>query len=102
MAPKDVCVVGAGVAGIAALKECLRQGFKPVCYELDSDIGGIWRKKDYTQPHNTPAAYNNLVMNTSKFNSSYSDFPPLLQDTPYHSTEVRDTLHILKLVLAYV
>ncbi|BFZ22769.1 hypothetical protein BsWGS_25808 [Bradybaena similaris] len=87
MSAKSVCVVGAGVAGVAALKECVRQGFHPVCYELDSDIGGIWRRKDYTKPTNTPAIYKNLVMNTSKFNSCYSDFPPLHEDTPYQSAD---------------
>lgn len=39
MDKKTACVVGAGAAGIAALKECIRQGFETVCFELDSDIG---------------------------------------------------------------
>ncbi|BFZ22676.1 hypothetical protein BsWGS_25715 [Bradybaena similaris] len=87
MPAKTVCVVGAGTAGIAALKECVRQGFKTTCYELDSDVGGIWRKKDYSKPTNTPAVYDGLVTNSSKFNMCYSDYPPSPEDTPYLSAE---------------
>ncbi|CAG5129463.1 unnamed protein product [Candidula unifasciata] len=92
MTSKTACVVGAGAAGIATLKECLKQGFEPVCYELDSDVGGIWCKKDYSQPTNTPAVWNNLIMNSSKFNSCYSDLPPQFEDTLYLTAEVRSTL----------
>ncbi|BFZ22770.1 hypothetical protein BsWGS_25809 [Bradybaena similaris] len=86
MPAKSACVVGAGVSGIAALKECKRQGFRTTCYELDSDIGGIWHKKDHS-PANTVAIWETLVTNVSKFNCCFTDFPPDVKDTVYLSTE---------------
>uniref|UniRef100_A0A0B7AMR1 Flavin-containing monooxygenase n=1 Tax=Arion vulgaris TaxID=1028688 RepID=A0A0B7AMR1_9EUPU len=82
----SACVVGSGVSGIAALKECVKQGFKPVCYELDSEVGGIWHRKNHT-PTNTPAVWDNLITNTSKFNDCYSDFPARQSDTMYLPAE---------------
>ncbi|KAK3752044.1 hypothetical protein RRG08_059512 [Elysia crispata] len=39
MSSSRVCVVGAGMAGLAAIKECKHVGLDPVCYELNSDLG---------------------------------------------------------------
>ena len=36
---RRVAVVGAGVAGLTAIKSCLDDGLEPVCFELRSDIG---------------------------------------------------------------
>ena len=32
-------MIGAGVAGLAAIKQCLDEGIQPTCYEKDDDIG---------------------------------------------------------------
>jgi hypothetical protein len=40
--PKRICVIGAGVSGLPAIKHCLEEGLEPVCYERTSDIGGLW------------------------------------------------------------
>ena len=42
---KRVGIVGAGVAGLAAIKCSLDEGLLPVCFEQSSDIGGLWNYK---------------------------------------------------------
>ena len=42
--PLRVCIVGAGVSGLPAIKSCLEAGgIDPICFERTSDIGGLWR-----------------------------------------------------------
>ncbi|RUS82300.1 hypothetical protein EGW08_009932 [Elysia chlorotica] len=80
-----VCVVGAGVAGLAALKECKHVGLDPVCFELHSDLGGIWTRDRTGQTSNTPSAWDNLITNTTKYIMTFSDFHAA-QDTPPYMT----------------
>lgn len=42
---KRVVVIGAGCAGLGALKNCLDYGFKTICLEKTDDLGGLWRYK---------------------------------------------------------
>lgn len=44
---KRVCVIGAGTAGLCALKNSLQQGMDAIAYEQCSEIGGTWV---YTKP----------------------------------------------------
>lgn len=37
-----VCVVGAGVSGLPAIKSCLEEKLEVVCFEKTSEIGGLW------------------------------------------------------------
>lgn len=38
-----VCIVGAGTAGLSALKNSLEHsGLEVVCYEQDKQLGGTW------------------------------------------------------------
>ena len=39
MSSSRVLCGGAGMAGLAAIKECKHVGLDPVCYELNSDLG---------------------------------------------------------------
>lgn len=42
MSDKRIAVIGAGVAGLVAIKSCLEVGIRQVtCYEKTGDIGGI-------------------------------------------------------------
>lgn len=36
------CVIGTGVSGLPAIKECRAVGLDVVAYERTSDIGGLW------------------------------------------------------------
>ena len=36
-------ILGAGVAGLAAIKHCLEEGITPFCFEQLDDIGTWWR-----------------------------------------------------------
>ncbi|KAI1305222.1 Dimethylaniline monooxygenase [N-oxide-forming] 2 [Halotydeus destructor] len=69
-----VAVVGAGVAGLVSLKECLAQSLDVTCYEGSADIGGLWRFEDQATGRTT--AMRNTVMVTSIAMSCFSDFPP--------------------------
>ena len=36
---KRVGIIGAGVAGLGAIKSCIEEGMEPVCFEQRDDIG---------------------------------------------------------------
>ncbi|WP_222430512.1 NAD(P)/FAD-dependent oxidoreductase [Nocardioides sp. J9] len=38
----DICLVGAGVAGLYALWQCKVSGLSVTCYEAAGDVGGVW------------------------------------------------------------
>ncbi|KAI1280846.1 Dimethylaniline monooxygenase [N-oxide-forming] 2 [Halotydeus destructor] len=69
-----VAVIGAGVAGLVSVKECLVQNLDVTCFEGSADIGGIWRFEAKDTGRTT--AMRNTVMNTSIVMSCFSDFPP--------------------------
>lgn len=41
MCVRSVAIIGAGVAGLAAVKTCLEEGLEPTCFERNSDIGEL-------------------------------------------------------------
>eukprot|EP00794_Sanderia_malayensis_P016189 gene16189-17816_t len=66
---KKVCIIGAGISGLVSLKCCLEAGLKAVCFEKDSQVGGLWnRNNPKTVPYCT-------TTNTSKELSCFSDYP---------------------------
>ncbi|XP_061174812.1 flavin-containing monooxygenase 5-like [Saccostrea echinata] len=72
--PKTVCVIGAGVSGLAAVKNSLDEGLQPICFEKDDDVGGLWNYHDVPK-EGDPSLYNSCSINTSKEMTCYSDFP---------------------------
>src|SRR5262249_18518400 len=40
--PKQVCVIGAGVSGLAAAKAFVTHGHKVIIVEKSDDLGGVW------------------------------------------------------------
>ncbi|MFH4973602.1 hypothetical protein AB6A40_000311 [Gnathostoma spinigerum] len=69
-----VCVIGAGVSGLPAIKECVAAGFDVVAYERTSEIGGLWNYRPEMKEIST--VMGSTVVNTSKEMMAYSDFPP--------------------------
>ncbi|CAG8801064.1 21783_t:CDS:2, partial [Dentiscutata erythropus] len=74
---KHVAIIGAGIAGLTAIKQCLDDDLIPICFEQNSFIGGIWRYEDACEKNNKPysSVYKGVLTNTSKEMTTYSDFP---------------------------
>ncbi len=76
-----VCVIGAGVGGIAICKYLKENSIPFDCFEKSDSIGGIWN----IQNENT-SAYDSLHINTSKKITEFEDFkmPNDYPDFPSH------------------
>ncbi|KAM5342098.1 hypothetical protein ACJ41O_015129 [Fusarium nematophilum] len=77
-----VAVIGAGPAGLAAIKSLREEGFQVTCFERRPDAGGIWAfsdNLDYTSVTESTRAQ------LSKFLSPFSDYP-VPDDFPLHPT----------------
>ncbi len=87
VAPKRVCVVGAGPAGLVSTKTLVEAGLEVDCFEMSSETGGHWVLDN---PNGRSAAYHSLRTNTPKSLSRFSDFemPEEWPDFPSH-TQVR-------------
>ncbi|KHN87427.1 Dimethylaniline monooxygenase [N-oxide-forming] 5 [Toxocara canis] len=68
------CVIGCGVSGLPAIKECRAAGIEVVAYERTSQIGGLWNYRPQMKEGAT--VMKSTVVNTSKEMMAYSDFPP--------------------------
>jgi len=64
MKSKHYCIIGAGAAGLAALKEMRDDGFTVDCFEKSSRVGGHWNT-DYDALHTI----------TPRDSSGFDDFP---------------------------
>lgn len=67
-----VCIIGAGSSGVAAAKALKEKNLPFECFEIGSDIGGMWR---YENDNGMSSAYHSLHIDTSRNNLGYSDFP---------------------------
>lgn len=60
---KDVCIVGTGMVGLAAIKNLKEQGLKPTAFTKDDAVGCLWKpKSDVTKL----TALDQTSFNTSK------------------------------------
>ena len=87
MMVKRIAVIGAGASGLVAIKSCIDEDLKPVCFERTHAIGGLWRYTDDIDQRGSVT--KTTVINTSKEMMCFSDFP-IPADYPnfMHNTKV--------------
>ncbi|MFH8937585.1 flavin-containing monooxygenase [Streptomyces griseosporeus] len=68
----SVCVIGAGLSGLAAAHALKARGVDVVCLEKAPDVGGIWRQPEAGE---RGPAYRSLHLNTARQLTGYTDFP---------------------------
>lgn len=68
-----VGVVGAGPCGLTTIKQLLDEGHEVVCFEKNSDVGGIWLR--HAGDGDQMKAFDNLYLTISMKLMAYSDFP---------------------------
>jgi Flavin-binding monooxygenase-like len=80
----DVAVIGAGSAGLAAMKALREAGLSFTAFERGSDVGGLWR---YESDNGLSGAYGSLRTNVSRSRMEYPGFPmpASYPDFPHHS-----------------
>ncbi|MEU4745785.1 NAD(P)/FAD-dependent oxidoreductase, partial [Actinosynnema sp. NPDC023658] len=78
----DVCVVGAGFAGLAVARELHVRGIPFTCLDRGARIGGVWH---YPETGASPA-YPSLRLNTSKHTTAFtwSSMPGTYPTHPRH------------------
>ena len=74
MAVKDVAIIGCGVSGLTSIKACLDVGLNPVCFEQQTNLGGVWNYTEDPRP-NLASVHKSTITNTSKLFTAFSDFP---------------------------
>ncbi|HYF24132.1 MAG TPA: NAD(P)-binding domain-containing protein, partial [Baekduia sp.] len=80
----SVCVIGAGISGLTAVKALVDAGVPVQGYEASDDVGGNWY---FRNPNGRSSAYRSLHIDTSKPAISFRDFPlpDDLPDFPHHT-----------------
>lgn len=84
-----VCVIGAGVSGLTALKALAEAGVAAEGIERGSDIGGMWR---YQNDSGTSSAYRSLHIDSSRQSLAWPDFP-LADDLPDYPSHAQMLAH---------
>ncbi|MEV4950072.1 NAD(P)-binding domain-containing protein [Streptomyces sp. NPDC053755] len=67
-----VCVIGAGLSGLATARALANKGVDFVCLEKAPDVGGIWRQPGAGE---RGPAYLSLHLNSAKQLTGYAEFP---------------------------
>src|SRR3546814_9651042 len=87
------CIIGAGSSGVAAAKAVKEKSVAFECYEIGSNIGGMWR---YQNDNGLSSAYRSLHIDTSRKNLGYSDFP-----IPDHYPDFLSHFEVLEYLESY-
>ncbi len=66
---RNVCVVGAGMSGLVAMKELIDEGHRVTCVERAPSEGG-----NFNYP--IGAAYDSMHLTVSQYHMAFSSFPP--------------------------
>lgn len=85
----EVCVIGAGVSGLTAMKALGAAGVSYVAYEKGSDIGGMWR---YENDNGVSSAYRSLHIDSSRQSLAWPDFR-LGDDLPEYPSHIHMSAH---------
>jgi thioredoxin reductase len=80
----SVCVIGAGVSGLTAIKALSDFGVPLTCFEASDEVGGNWY---FENPNGLSSAYRSLHIDISKPSISFRDFPMAdrYPDYPHHT-----------------
>ncbi|EEP79631.1 conserved hypothetical protein [Uncinocarpus reesii 1704] len=72
-----IAIVGAGLSGLASLKQCLEEGFNATIFESRDVIGGQWcyEEPDSVTGETASSIYEGVLLNSCRDTSSFSDFP---------------------------
>lgn len=85
--PPRICIIGAGISGIATAKCLKEKELSYDCFEASSTLGGNWVFKN---PNGMSSAYRSLHIDTSKKKLEFPDFPmPAEYPTFCHHTHIR-------------
>ncbi|MFI5841442.1 flavin-containing monooxygenase [Catenuloplanes sp. NPDC051500] len=87
MTDYSVCVVGAGLSGIAVSRALQRAGVDFTCLEQEDEVGGMWAQAGLGT---RGPGYASLHLNTSKRLTGYSD-SPMPADYPTHPSHTQFT-----------
>ncbi len=68
----SICIIGAGISGIAAGKFLKEKGLAYDCFEASPRLGGNWL---FQNPNGMSSAYRSLHIDTSKRKLEFPDFP---------------------------
>lgn len=64
---KKIAIIGAGLSGLATIKELVEAGHDVVCFEKGNDIGGVF---------SDTGTYDSVELTVSNYFMAYSDFMP--------------------------
>jgi hypothetical protein len=92
---RRICIVGAGPAGLALARACVRHGLSFDVYERHSDVGGIWDPENPGSP-----IYDSAHFISSKTQSHYVDFP-MPDDYPDYPSGKQILNYIRSFAVAY-
>lgn len=81
---KRVAIVGAGISGVLACKYVAARGLKPVVFEEQDGVGGLWNH-----------TLESTTLQVPKESYEFSDFPwpSSVQDIWPHNTQLLQYLH---------
>ncbi len=72
---KNVAVIGAGAAGLAAARQLKRVGLSPVIFEAGATLGGTWVYTDATESDPISVAPDRQRVHTSMYANLHTNLP---------------------------
>ncbi|CAK7355815.1 unnamed protein product [Dovyalis caffra] len=75
LTPCHVAVIGAGAAGLVAVRELRREGHQVVVFEKDSQIGGTWLYTPRVEPEPLALDPTRPIVHTSLYKSLRTNLP---------------------------